>query len=308
MSESIDQDQFEVGEFIPLHYHFHMLNDANRMRGFETAIAHVVKAGTQVLELGGGTGVLSFFAARQGAHVRCVERNLELVTTARNILSLNGLAERVDVIHGDALRYLPPEPVDVVICEMLHTGMLREKQLPLIHSFKQRYLEKFGGPLPVFLPEALIQAIQPVQQDFDFQGYCAPIFQFQEPTIKHHRTIALAEPSVFQRLSYQDEFSPVCYSDAEILIETAGRLNAVRMLTKNVLAILLDEKRTIDWYTQHIIVPLPAPIQVNAGDRVAISFDYDAGAQLNALLDSLDVRECSAADDNASDSDWLAAA
>lgn len=29
--------------------------------------------------------------------------------------------------------------------------------------------------------------------------------------------------------------------------ETAGRLNALRVLTKNVLAIVVDEERTIDW-------------------------------------------------------------
>jgi len=35
---------------------------------------------------------------------------------------------------------------------------------------------------------------------------------------------------------------------------------------------------------------LPEPIQVSASDRVAIRFEYDAGAPLSALQDSLDVR------------------
>ena len=39
---------------------------------------------------------------KTGCHVRCVERNPELVATARTILSLNGVADRVEVIHADA--------------------------------------------------------------------------------------------------------------------------------------------------------------------------------------------------------------
>lgn len=280
-------NQFELKQFIPLHYHHNMLNDTQRMRGFKAAIDHVVEAGAEVLDLGGGTGVLSFFAAARGAHVRCVERNPELVATARRMLSLNGHADRVDVIQADALEYLPPEPVDVVICEMLHTGLLREQQLPIIHAFKQRYLEQFGGPLPAFVPEACIQAIQP---DFDFHGYFAPVFLFQDPTIEHAGTLALGEAGIFQLFSYDSEFAPACRWDDAIDIETDGQLNAVRMITKHVLAILLHERRTIDWHTQHIVVPLAEPFQVSAGDRVATRFQYDAGAPLSALQDSLDVR------------------
>jgi predicted RNA methylase len=244
--------------------------------------------------LGGGTGVLSFLAAQRGAHVRCVERNPELVHAARTTLSLNDAASQVEVIQADAEHYLPPEPVDVVICEMLHTGLLREKQLPVIDGFKRRYLDRFGGPLPVFVPEACIQAIEPVAQDFEFQGYVAPVPVFQEPTIEQTRTTALSEPVVFQRFSYADDFSPVCSWNDEVAIERTGHLNAVRMITKHVLAIVLDEQRTIDWYTQHIVLPLPEPIQVCAGDQVAVRFAYHAGAPLNDLVNSLNVRSCSA--------------
>ena len=53
-----------LGQFIPVHYHHNMLMDQNRMHSFKSAIYHAVKPGMKVLELGGGTGVLSFFAAR----------------------------------------------------------------------------------------------------------------------------------------------------------------------------------------------------------------------------------------------------
>ena len=57
-----------LGQFIPLHYHHNMLMDQNRMHAFKSAIAYAVKPGAKVLEPGGGTGVLSCFAAAQAAH------------------------------------------------------------------------------------------------------------------------------------------------------------------------------------------------------------------------------------------------
>ncbi|MFN9977392.1 MAG: methyltransferase domain-containing protein, partial [Phycisphaerae bacterium] len=122
-----------------------MLRDQSRMLPFQEAIDLVVPEGGTVLELGGGTGVLSWFAARKARKVWCVERNPALVNAARSFLSKNEFGDRVQVVHADAMAFLPPEPVDVVICEMLHVGLLREKQLQVIRDFKDRYLRAFGG-------------------------------------------------------------------------------------------------------------------------------------------------------------------
>lgn len=283
-------ESLELGQFIPLHYHHNMLNDSIRMKGFKEAINWVVKPGAKVLELGGGTGVQSFFAAQKAQKVYCVERNPELVGAARSFLAQNINGDKVEVIQADALHYLPPEPVDVVICEMLHTGLLREKQMPVIDSFKKRYFEKFGGPLPVFVPEASIQAIQPIQQNFHFEGFYAPTILFQDPCSMQERSKSLGDPEVFQLLSYAEPFSQTCHCDSEILIAENGQLNALRLITKNILAINMHIGSTVDWHTQYIIVPLSTPIPVSKGDHISIRFSYQGGAPLNALSDSLEVR------------------
>lgn len=282
-------DSLELGQFIPLHYHHNMLNDSIRMKGFKEAINMTVKIGAKVLELGGGTGVQSFFAAQKAQKVYCVERNPELVNAARSFLTQNINGEKVEVIQADALHYLPPEPVDVVICEMLHTGLLREKQLLVIDSFKKRYLEKFGGPLPIFVPEASIQAVQPIQQDFHFEGFYAPTILFQDPCSIQERSKNLGNPEVFQLLSYADPFSQTCSWDGTITIADGGQLNALRLITKNILAIDLDTSSTVDWHTQYIIFPLPTPLSVSNNDNISIRFNYQGGAPLSALTESLEV-------------------
>lgn len=276
-------DELELGQFIPLHYHYHMLNDNTRVAGFKAAIEQVVSPGARVLELGGGTGVLSFFAAQRGARVWCVERNPELAHEARKTLARNHFSGELEVIEADAFDYLPPEPVDVVICEMIHVAMLREKQIPVLSSFKKRYLEKFGGPLPVFLPEAFIHAVQPVHQSFNFEGYYAPAPLFQNPEAIQNRTWELGNPVVYQSASYADALPARCNWEGTIGMERAGTLNALRFITKNILAILPNERRSIDWHSQYLVTPLADAHQVEAGQKVRIRFDYAPGDPLDAL-------------------------
>lgn len=280
---NIPQEHLELGQFIPLIYHYNMLADQVRMNAFREAIAVAVPQGSRVLELGGGTGVLSFFAAQRAAKVWCVERNPELVQAARRILALNPGGEHVEVIEADAFDYLPPEPVDVVICEMLHVGMLREKQIPVIESFKRRYLEKFGGRLPRFVPEAFIQAVQPVQQSFDFGGYHAPSPLLQDPSAQQPRTKELGAPVIYQIASFENSL-PMNFSwQGELAVEQGGQLNALRFTTKNVLTIVEAENRSIDWFNQYLIVPLDEPLTVHSGQRAIVSFAYQPGDPITML-------------------------
>jgi type I protein arginine methyltransferase len=278
----MDSDH-ELGQLIPLHYHYHMLRDRARMNGFRRAIEACVRPGAKVLEFGGGTGVLSFFAAQQAGRVWCVERNPELVSEARRLLAQNPNTERIEMIQADAFEYLPPEPVDVVICEMLHVGLLREKQLAVIKAFKERYMQRFSGPLPAFIPEAVLQAVQPVQQSFDFEGYYAPTILFQDPVVSHASTQELGAPVLYQQLAYESPFDLLCQWSGSLPIAMGGTLNALRVVTKNILAILVDSQSTIDWHNQYLIVPLEKELLVKPGDTVHVAFNYTAGDPLSSF-------------------------
>ena len=276
-----------LGQFIPVHYHHNMLMDQNRMHSFKSAIHYAVKPGAKVLELGGGTGVLSFFAAQKAAKVYCVEFNPDMVREARKFLALNPNGHKVEVIHADAFDYLPPEPVDVVICEMIHVAMLREKQVEVIESFKRRYLARFGGPLPMFLPEAVIMAAQPIEQEYDFEGFHAPIVQFQETGVVYPGTVELAQPAVYSLIDFSQPVDNVFAWEGGIVVEKSGTLNAMRFITKNVLAIVQEESNTIDWLNHYMTLPLAQPVKVQAGDLVHVAFQYRAGGSIPSLQASL---------------------
>jgi SAM-dependent methyltransferase len=274
-----------LGQFIPLHYHYHMLTDEHRMTPFAEAIALAVRPGMRVVDLGTGTGVLSFFAARAGAAVVwSVEANPELAAAARDNLDRNGVGDRVHVVDDDARRYVPPEPVDVVTCEMLHTGLLREKQIEVMRAFKRNYLAAHGGPLPRFVPEGWVQAVQPVAQDWAYAGYVAEFVHFQHPHVEQPRTVGLAEPLLFDSGLYEGDLPETIRCDGVATATRAGRLNALRLVTKNLITIVESEGRSVDWLCSYVIIPLAAPLDVAAGQAVRIRFAYPPGAQFDALV------------------------
>jgi protein arginine N-methyltransferase 1 len=272
-----------LGQFIPVHYHHNMLMDQQRMHGFKAAIDQVVFPGAKVLELGGGTGVLSWFAAARAEKVWCVEFNPDLVAESRRFLAKNPGGEKVEVVHADAFEYLPPEPVDVVICEMIHVAMLREKQVEVIESFKQRYLQRFGGPLPVFVPEAVLMAAQPLQQDYHFEGFHAPIVQFQEPTVLWSSTVELAQPAIYSVLDFTQPTGMDIRWEGTFTMERKGTVNAMRFITKNILAVLTKQSSTIDWLNHYLVLPLADPVTMKAGDQLRVRFQYRAGGSIPSL-------------------------
>ena len=283
-------EEHYLGQFIPLHYHHNMLMDENRMGAFKAAIDYAVFDGAKVLELGGGTGVLSCLAASKAAKVWCVEFNPDMVAESRRLLALNTHGCKVEVVHADAFKYLPPEPVDVVICEMIHTAMLREKQVDVIEAFKRRYRNRFGDKQPTLIPEAIIMAVQPLQQVYDFFGFHAPIIQFQRVHTIQAGTIELAAPSVYSILDLSKPTAREIQWEGTFVLESDGLVNALRFLTKNILAVVPEQATTIDWLIDYLVLPLSEPVKGKAGDVLEVTFHYIAGGSLRSLEKNMRAR------------------
>lgn len=283
------KNQNELGQFIPLHYHYQMLLDTARMGGFKTAIERVVPEGGAVVELGGGTGVLSFFAAQKARKVYCVEYNPEMVKTARKLLARNSDGERVEIIHGDAALYTPPERIDAVVCEMLHVALLREQQLQVIAAFKKNYMAEYGEQLPVFIPFATIQAIQPVYHSFEFHGFKASVPMFNDPYAQSPDITEMGAPTVYHQLLYGEPFGTNIAWQGEVVMTASGTFNALRFITKNLLA-GSSPQDFADWHNQYLIQPLEKPFDVKAGDVLEVSIAYNAGEPLTSLVPRVRMR------------------
>jgi predicted RNA methylase len=283
------QERLQLGQFIPPHYHYQMLSDGDRMQAFRRAIELVVRPGMQVADLGSGTGVLSFFAAQCGAQVWALETLPELVQTSRRLLQLNGVADRVTVEEGDAAQWLPPQPVDVVLCEMLHSALLREKQVDVLDAFRRAHLARFGS-VPRFLPETSLLGVQPVWQNYTFEQYQAPLPLFQSAYLDTPDCRECEVPLWYASVDYVKPAQTELAADLSWQFAAAAEVNALRFITRNLLATdPAGVRQSVEWYNQHLIVPLPQSLDLVPGQLLHARFAYRAGAPLSTLAAGMHV-------------------
>jgi tetratricopeptide (TPR) repeat protein len=133
-------------------WHFAMVNDKARNDAYQAAITRLVP-GRRVLEIGTGTGLLAMMAARAGAKsVNTCEAVAPIAETAREIIALNGLQDRITVIarHSTDLaagRGLA-ERADVLITETFSSDLLSEGVLHTIEHAYQQLLTADGIVIP----------------------------------------------------------------------------------------------------------------------------------------------------------------
>jgi len=282
------KNENKLGQYIPLHYHYQMLVDNNRMMNFRQAISMKVKPGDMVVDLGSGTGALSFFAAREGASVIGIENNRVLVDYSEQRMLANGISSKVKLLHQDAMLWTPNVPVDIVVCEMLHSGLLREKQIQVINSFRRNHLKKFGR-IPQFIPYATLLAVQPIHMDYDFEGFYAPIPLFQDPyTVQSSQTIF--NPLVYKTVVYEDEEEGSIEANLTFTAEEGTTINALRFVTKSILAMDLLTKDSVEWFNQYLVLPLGSTLNIDAGESFSVQFKYHSGDEIEVLQASLIVR------------------
>jgi len=115
--------------FLRLVNHRVMLADTVRMDGFRKALEFVVKKGATVIDVGSGSGILSFFAARAGAAKVFGLETTRLVDDARHIATDNGFDQVVKFIQCDAGALTPAKigtPADVLVGEWIGRFVLDE--------------------------------------------------------------------------------------------------------------------------------------------------------------------------------------
>ncbi len=146
-----------VRPFVGVNGHRVLLADRVRTHAFQQALEEVVKPGMSVLDIGTGTGILSFIAARAGAG-RVVGVDLEPVThLAAKIAEANGLSDVVSFIQADSRSLDFGAEFDVIVSECMGNFFVTdEMQLALKDA---RRMLKPGG---CFIPNRIDLHVAPV--------------------------------------------------------------------------------------------------------------------------------------------------
>jgi hypothetical protein len=134
-------------------WHSAMLNDEIRNQAFEKAIKSAVKPGCSLLDIGTGTGFLAMVASRAGAKrvVGCESVGF-LAETARKILQQNGLEGDISILHKRSQDLTIDkdilEPIDILVAEILDTGLLGENVIAAISDARHRLCKPGATIIP----------------------------------------------------------------------------------------------------------------------------------------------------------------
>jgi len=100
------------------------------------------------MDLGTGTGILSFFCIAAGAaKVYAIEAS-DLADWTELIVASNGLSDKIKVIKGRIEEITLPEQVDVIVSEWMGTFLIFESMMESLLWGRDKYLKPDGMMLP----------------------------------------------------------------------------------------------------------------------------------------------------------------
>lgn len=252
------------------------LLDSERTGKFEKAIEEVVRPRSVVLDAGTGSGVLSLFAARAGAgKVYSVECDPYVAKLARQNFFNNGYGDTIEIHLGDVrnMDFAKGVVFDVVIMEMLTTGMVDEYQVWSINNlFKKGYVNEntkfIPGKQDTFVSLA----------ETDFKDY-----SFDMRMVKHFWKF-LPRPEMLI-LTDTEHLSSVLFNKPNEInfkevktfsIKQNGVLNSIYLSSKTYLTDSIELGDTLA-LNAPVVYPLQEDLEVNTGDIIKLSVEYDFG-------------------------------
>jgi type I protein arginine methyltransferase len=256
------------------------------MQAYRAAIHQRVKPGDVVLDLGAGTGILSFHACQAGAsRVYAVEHG-DVANLIPQIAADNGMDNRILVRKGWSLDLDLPERADVVIASMLDSFGINTNMLESVQDACNRLL-KPGG---ILIPATVCLSYCPVEipewyrtnidcwnaPRFGFRMQAARVVATNQPSAMKIRKEALLATSLsFDEIDLMQIESTSVSAKGSFLVSRPGVFHALAGWFDTTMAegircgnSPLDGSR-LPW--ANMIFPVERAVDVNEGDRIEAS-------------------------------------
>jgi predicted RNA methylase len=269
-------------------YVYRCLADRERTLAFQESIRAVVKPGDIVLDLGTGSGIMALFAAKAGARkVFAIDIGDFLSRASHENFMENGYGETIVSLHMDAqevtLTHIPKP--DVLICEMVTTGLIGEMQGPVINSLKRSgVIDK----QTLLVPAGISTSVALVYTDRNVFGVQLrfPIFVDYFTRSFRKRYEILSEDGVAHLVNFSSDFSEEVKIRETIHISRSGSANGL-LLTSLTNFVGGAQLGSCVSYCQPVILPLKE-VKVLKGSVVAVAIQYQMGEVFDSL--AYDVR------------------
>ncbi|MEN6328991.1 MAG: methyltransferase domain-containing protein [Methanobacteriaceae archaeon] len=243
-------------------YQQNLLSDTERLSVFFEAIARNARG--IVYDLGTGSGVLAAKAAPLSDHVYAVEKDDTSAQTALN--TLNHL-KNVSVIVGDASQITFPEKADLIICEMLDTGLIDEELIPVINHARH-YLKEDGHIIPC----EVLNGVEPINLLTEHLCY-------QESAEKYFKV--MGDLKIYNRLNLMQEIDEKINLSLNLKINCDGEVNGIKITTFTLLT-----SDIICGPTPMLNPPLLVPsnsLTVEKNQEICLNLKYVMGGGLDSI-------------------------
>jgi SAM-dependent methyltransferase len=273
-----------------LDYDLGMLHDVARMDAFRRAIDVTVQPGDVVLDLGCGSGVLSFMACEAGAERVYAIEGGPVIDVARELAVDNGFGDRIEFLGGWSIELGIPEPADVLISETIRNAGFNEGIIAWTFDARQRLLRPGAALIPQRLRLWVAAA-----ETFDEHGL---VSDWQAEGLPYDYTAAfrraartlwfadfapanlLGQPELVADVDLRTAPYETVTSAGELRVDRDGTLHGLAcwfdaMLCPGVTVHNMPPRDESSW--SHGFLPLAQAVGVSAGDRfqweVSVSAD-----------------------------------
>jgi predicted RNA methylase len=255
---------------------FNCLIDKKRTLAFKKAIFNTVRKGDVVVDMGTGSGILAMFAADAGASkVYAIENDENNIKTLEENFKSNGFQDRIILIKGDVRKIRLPEKADVIIGEMIATGLIEEQQISAMNNMLKN--AKKGVKVLIKSYESFVDLVYNKES---FYGYDLKNFRYEYTGVGEIKSKIFSSTIMYSKVNFmkKNQNHKINKSFA-IKINHSGIINALRISSKT---IFFDNSfLTYSFaYSYPIILPInSAKVKKNDEFRVDLSYIINGGFQ-----------------------------
>ena len=272
-----------------LPFHHWLLSDPIRTGAYRNAVSKIVHKNDVVLDIGAGSGILSFFACQAGARKVYAIEISDALSLARELCTSNGFDGIVEFRQGLSQEIELPERVDVVISDTGCSFGLQGGLLGILLDAKKRFL-KPGG---LIIPGSLELLVAPVEFNderslniWDKNRYgldlsaVRPFAANTNYSLKLEAKDMLAPPASLATIQFAEVDHPYVAGEAISVAARDGVLHGLGAWMRLELAPGIGFTNSpleaaVDW--THSFFPVEMPVEVLAGDRVRAKIQTNNG-------------------------------